>query len=105
MKRFWMSFGGVVTILVLFVAFNVLTGATLRSSRIDLTENKLYTLSEGTRNILGSLQEPITLRYYFSKKLAQKATGLIRCWMPPKKPKIHAHAVFFKAGIRRPLNA
>lgn len=77
MKRFWMSIGGLVTILVLFVAFNVIANAWLRGGRADLTENKLYTLSKGTVNILGNLEEPITLRFYFSKKLAQQAPGLV----------------------------
>ncbi len=77
MKRFWMSLGGLATLLVLFVAFNVISNAWLRGGRADLTENKLYTLSKGTENILGHLDEPITLRFYFSKKLAQKAPGLV----------------------------
>jgi len=77
MKRFWMSLGGLLTLFVLFLAFNVLSGAWLRGGRVDLTENKLYTLSEGTTNTLASLQEPLTLRFYFSKKLAQKAPGLV----------------------------
>lgn len=77
MKRFWMSIGGLATLLVLFVAFNVVSGAWLRGGRVDLTENKLYTLSEGTRNTLANLKEPITLRFFFSKKLAQQAPGLV----------------------------
>lgn len=32
--------------------------------RADLTENKLYTLSDGTRNILQRLDTPVTIRYY-----------------------------------------
>jgi len=77
MKRFWTSIGGLLTLLVLFVAFNVIAGAWLRGGRADLTENKLYTLSQGTKNILQNLGEPITLRFYFSKKLAQQAPGLV----------------------------
>jgi ABC-type uncharacterized transport system involved in gliding motility auxiliary subunit len=72
-----MSIGGLATVFVVFVAFNVVANAWLRGGRIDLTENKLYTLSKGTENILGNLDEPITLRFYFSKKLAQQAPGLI----------------------------
>jgi ABC-type uncharacterized transport system involved in gliding motility auxiliary subunit len=77
MKRYWTSFGGLATLVVLFLAFNVVSNAWLRGSRIDLTANKLYTLSPGTRNILANLEEPITLRFYFSKKLAQQAPGLV----------------------------
>jgi ABC-type uncharacterized transport system involved in gliding motility auxiliary subunit len=65
-----MSWGGLALVLVLFLAFNVLAGAMLTRGRIDLTENKLYTLSDGTKNIVKSLDEPITLRFYFSKSRA-----------------------------------
>ena len=65
-----LSATGLAVALILFLVFNIFTSAALKSSRLDLTENKLYTLSEGTRNVLAHLQEPIKLRLYFSKKLA-----------------------------------
>lgn len=34
------------------------------SARADLTEYKIFTLSEGTRNILDKLDTPVTIRYY-----------------------------------------
>ena len=37
--------------------------------RIDLTEDKQYTLSESTKNIMESLDEPITVKAYFSENL------------------------------------
>ncbi|MCG8325570.1 MAG: Gldg family protein [Thiotrichales bacterium] len=52
----------------LFVASIVLVNATITGLRLDLTENRLFTLSEGTINILNNLDEPITLDYYFSQK-------------------------------------
>ena len=58
---------------ILFVAVNVLAGATLRSARFDLTENKLFTLSDGTRQVLRAIDEPITLRLYASRSLAEGA--------------------------------
>ncbi len=61
---------GIALAAVLFGAFNMLSNAALRSARFDLTEHKLYTLSEGTKNVLNNLAEPITLRFYLSKKLA-----------------------------------
>src|SRR5690606_18900759 len=36
--------------------------------RLDVTENRLYTLSDGTRNILRGLEEPVTVRLYYSAK-------------------------------------
>ena len=51
---------------MLFVAISMLSGSLLTGMRLDLTENRLYTLSEGTRNILEDLQEPVNLYLFFS---------------------------------------
>jgi len=56
---------------VLFVAVVLLSNLLFRGVRLDLTENRLYTLSEGTKNVIGRLDEPIHLALYFS----DKATG------------------------------
>lgn len=53
----------------LFLALNLTVGNLFTASRIDLTADRLYTLSDGTRNILAGLDEPIKLRYYYSAKL------------------------------------
>ena len=66
-KRSLYSLGSLGLLLVLFVAINMLSGSLLRGLRFDLTENQLFTLSEGTRNVLASLQEPVTLYFYFSQ--------------------------------------
>ncbi len=60
-----------VLLAVLLVAVNVLAGAGLRSARLDLTEGKLYTLTQGSKNIAKSPAEPITLTFYYSAKAAQ----------------------------------
>lgn len=57
--------------MVLFVAFNILTQATLTQTRLDLTEQRLFTLSEGTRKVLDEIDEPLTLRFYLSKALVE----------------------------------
>ncbi|MFA5264289.1 MAG: GldG family protein [Opitutaceae bacterium] len=36
--------------------------------RLDATADKIYTLSDGTRALLGKIEEPITLDFYFSKE-------------------------------------
>lgn len=63
-----LSTSGLVLTAVLFVAVTVLANALLTSWRIDLTESKLFTLSDGTRNILQALEEPVRLDFYFSQK-------------------------------------
>ncbi len=37
--------------------------------RLDLTDNHQYTLSKATRDILSNLEEPVTVKAYFSKDL------------------------------------
>ena len=67
---------GVVLALVLLFAVNILAGRLLGSVRIDLTENRLFTLSEGTRGILAGLEEPVTLRFYLSQRELGRAPGI-----------------------------
>jgi ABC-type uncharacterized transport system involved in gliding motility auxiliary subunit len=43
----------------------------LPSLRIDLTEDKLYTLSEGSRNIVSKLENPIELRFFYSESATE----------------------------------
>ena len=68
---------GLLLAAALFLALNLLTGPLLRGVRADLTEQRLYTLSGGTRNILGGLEEPITLRFFFAKSVAAEAPPLL----------------------------
>jgi ABC-type uncharacterized transport system involved in gliding motility auxiliary subunit len=49
-----------------FIAAVILSNALFKGLRLDLTENKLYTLSEGTRNILEDIDEPVSLHFYYS---------------------------------------
>lgn len=44
----------------------------------DLTDHKLYTLSEGTYNIIGKIAQPITLKLYYSRTAAMKGPEGIR---------------------------
>jgi len=66
-KKSLYTLGSLLLLLVLFVAISMLSSNLLRGLRIDLTENGLFTLSEGTRNVLSNLQEPVTLYFYFSQ--------------------------------------
>lgn len=67
---------GLAMAVVLFFAVNVFSTVAFRSARFDLTEQQIYTLSDGTRNILESIDEPVTLRLYLSKKLATRLPGI-----------------------------
>jgi ABC-type uncharacterized transport system involved in gliding motility auxiliary subunit len=71
-KRFLISAGGLVLVALLFLAVNIVANATLSGTRIDLTSDKLYTLSPGTRSVLTKIAEPITLRFYYSERLGKE---------------------------------
>ena len=61
---------------VLFFAVNMTSDVWFSSARIDLTENGLYTVSQGTRDTLQAIPEPVTLRFYFSEKISVKYAGV-----------------------------
>ena len=52
--------------LLIFLVLNLASIELLSKYRFDFTENRLYTLSDGTRNILNGLNEAITLTYFVS---------------------------------------
>jgi ABC-type uncharacterized transport system involved in gliding motility auxiliary subunit len=56
------STAGVAVMFVVLIAFYVVTSAF--KDRIDLTAEKAFTLSPGTKAILGKLQSRVTLRFY-----------------------------------------
>jgi ABC-type uncharacterized transport system involved in gliding motility auxiliary subunit len=66
-KKSFYSIGSLALLLVFFVVVSMLSSNLFRGLRFDLTENKLYTLSSGTRNIVHDLQEPVTLYLFFSE--------------------------------------
>ncbi len=53
-------------LLVVFVVAAILSNLLFKGLRVDLTENNLYTLSDGTKRIVGNIEEPINLYFYFS---------------------------------------
>ncbi len=61
---------------VVFVCVNIISAQTLRTARLDLTEQHLYSLSEGTKTLLGELKEPIRFRLFMSSALTRQAPQL-----------------------------
>jgi ABC-type uncharacterized transport system involved in gliding motility auxiliary subunit len=56
---------GIFLLLGILIAFNAVVRP--MRARIDVTEDKLYTLSDGTKQLLGDLDRDVTLKFYFSK--------------------------------------
>ncbi len=60
-----------VMIALMLVCANIVAARFL-ASRLDLTAEQLYTLSSGTRHTLARIDEPITLRFYYSTRLGDE---------------------------------
>ena len=64
-ETFLYSAAGLVALFIILVAFNYLSSSA--AVRADLTDGRLYTLSEGTKKILQKLDGPVKLRLYVSQ--------------------------------------
>ena len=73
-KLLFSPFG--LTTIAFTLLFGVLVISLLPSLRIDLTEDRLYSLSEGTLNILSNLNEPIELMFFYSDSVTENVPQL-----------------------------
>src|SRR6266850_4622210 len=76
---------GLVALALILVAFNYLLSRF--PARVDLTDGKLYTLSDGTKKVLRNLQTPVKVKLYISqgesvpvplRGFAQRVEDLVR---------------------------
>ena len=65
-----------IVILLILVVVNLIAVNTI--NRIDLTENKEFTISQSTRKILGNMDDLVTIKVYFSKDLPAYISSLPR---------------------------
>jgi ABC-type uncharacterized transport system involved in gliding motility auxiliary subunit len=63
-------------ILVVFIALVFVNNQLLSSARLDLTENQVYSLSQGSKQVLKEIDEPINLYFFFSDKASKNMTSL-----------------------------
>ncbi|WP_020400526.1 Gldg family protein [Kordiimonas gwangyangensis] len=93
----------IVLAVLLFLSLTVLADRYLRSAKIDLTDEGLYTLSEGTEGVLSNLDEPVSLTYYFSRSLAtpypqllsygKRVEDMLRAFVAENPGKVHLSVV------------
>ena len=72
-KKFNGALGLVLLVAVIGAAELILSSLPFRA---DLTAEKLYTLSKGSKAVLGKLEEDVTLKFYFSSSSADMPMGL-----------------------------
>ncbi|MDX2144171.1 MAG: Gldg family protein [Rhodospirillaceae bacterium] len=66
-----LAMAGVFVAAVLFVAANVIANIWLTGARFDATQGAAYSLSDQVKPVFEGIEEPITVRVYFSSALAQ----------------------------------
>ena len=76
-RRTGFGVGGLVALAILFLGVVMLSNLGLTGMRLDLTQNRLYTLSPGTRQVLAEIKEPVNLYFYFSREAAAKQSPLV----------------------------
>ena len=79
-KKTWdrrkLALGGLALAAIFFLALHVVSNEEFRDVRVDFTENHIYTLSNGTREVLKNLREPIRLRFFVSQDLLAQSPSL-----------------------------
>ena len=63
-------------LVVVFFALVFVNNQLLSSARLDLTENQVYSLSDGSKQVLQEIDEPINLYFFFSNKASKNMTSL-----------------------------
>ena len=76
MKKKYYSGLGLCLLALGFLMFTLLNNVLFGGWRLDLTGNNLYTLSDGSREILESIDEPVNLYFFFSEKSSEDLTSL-----------------------------
>lgn len=70
-KRSTLGWGAVAALALAFIGLTIVFNHSLAGWQLDLTQNRLYTISPGTDRILESIKEPIDLYFFYSAETAE----------------------------------
>ncbi len=70
-QRSTLGWGAVIALALTFIGLTILCNYSLAGWQLDLTQNRLYTISPGTDRILKSIKEPIDLYFFYSAQAAE----------------------------------
>lgn len=73
LPRHTLAWSSIALAFVLLLSVNLFASSALRNAKADLTQQHLFTISPGTRAMLRSIDEPISIRLYYSKRLGEAA--------------------------------
>src|SRR5215469_2733107 len=72
-KRSTLGWSAVAALALAFIGLTIVCNYSLAGWQLDLTQNRLYTISPGTDRILQSIKEPIDLYFFYSANAAQSS--------------------------------
>jgi ABC-type uncharacterized transport system involved in gliding motility auxiliary subunit len=78
LSRAKLAWGSLALAAVTLLSLNLAASLSVRNVKADLTQDHLYTISKGTRQVLSGLQEPINIRVYYSHRLGEVAPMFAR---------------------------
>jgi len=78
LSRSTLAWGSLALGAVLLLSLNLAASLSVRNVKADLTEDHLYTISNGTKKVLSRLQEPVNVRVYYSRRLGEVAPMFAR---------------------------
>ncbi len=84
---------------LIFIGLNLLVGVIGRGARIDLTDDRLYSLSAGTNKIVRGLAEPIDLTLYYSAD-ASASNPMLRAYSARVRELLQTYAARSRGKVR-----
>lgn len=78
LSRGTLAIGGLVMAAIIVLSINVISNTALNHVKADLTTDGLFTISNGTSNVLKAIDEPVRLQVYYSKALGTTAPAYAR---------------------------
>jgi ABC-type uncharacterized transport system involved in gliding motility auxiliary subunit len=78
LSRSALAWGGLALAAVILLSLNLTSSISFRNWKADLTEEGLFTISDGTKSILRNIEEPVTAHLYFSRKFGEMAPQYAR---------------------------
>ncbi|MEZ5855066.1 MAG: GldG family protein [Hyphomicrobiaceae bacterium] len=84
LNRSTLAWGGLALAAVLFLSLNLAASLMLRNVKADMTEDRLYTISDSTKRMLSKIEEPIEVRVYYSQRLGEVSAVFSRLFQRVK---------------------
>ncbi|NJO33588.1 MAG: GldG family protein [Rhodospirillales bacterium] len=73
LDRKTLAWGAIALGAILLLSINLLSSLLFKNVKADLTQDRLFTISDGTKRVLSKMDEPVNVRLYYTKKLGEVA--------------------------------